>query len=287
MYIDRQGLPESLQLSPLECSVIIHEKERDTRRYFLESGFDRAVLGLSGGIDSALALAIAVRALGRENVEAIMMPCDSLNVRSMDIAREIAQSVGLPKGNLLTVNISSVVHASWDQLARSLGEPTDSQTPDLCYGNLAARIRGVTLMHRATMTRALVFGTENRTEHALAYYTKGGDNLTDFEPFLDLWKVQIFMVGEALRLPDSVLNRAPSAELWDGQTDEGELGVSYTEIDTILTATYDQKMTSSAISQQYGIPLSNIGLVLARVAKMRGKRSSPFLLHASHSQLDF
>lgn len=299
VYIDQHALPKFLQLGAKERKRIIDSKVRRTAEYFRDNGYARAVLGLSGGIDSAVALAIAVRALGQDNVTAIMMPdvctelvsLDELNPDSVRIAREVAAAVGLPGTNLRLHNIYERVLKDWEDLARDFGEPYEdsySRIRQIAEGNLAARARGATLMHWGTMHRALVFGTENRTEHALAYYTKGGDDLTDFEPFLDLWKVQVFQIGAALGLPQSVLDRAPTAELWAGQTDENELGVPYAVIDTILAGTFDEGVTEEEFIDEYGIPVEQVVTVLGHVARMRGKRESPFPLDVpDHEALEF
>lgn len=289
MYFDQHALPEFLQLSAAQRKEIIDRKVDGTRDYFRRSGYERAVLGLSGGIDSAVALAIAVRGLGRENVDAIMMPYGQMHAGSMIVAQEVALSVGLPFERLHTHDITGRVDRDWRDLIKDFSWFGTLSERQIAFGNLAARARGATLMHWGTVYHALVFGTENRTEAALAYYTKGGDNLTDFEPFLDLWKVQISMIGEALGLPESVLDKCPSAELWDEQTDEIELGVLYPDIDTVLAGRYDEGLTEAQIVQEYGVAMLYIERVLGRVAKMRGKRQSPYELDVTgnHKFLDF
>lgn len=283
MYIDVRRIPSFLRLKKRVVASVTRGKIAGLRTYFRNSGYGKAVIGLSGGIDSAVSLALAARALGAENVFAFMLPYEKLNDKSMMIAEEVARSVGLPRGNLLTIDITKTVRTAWESaLCGRRGRLV------LRLGNMAARQRMIYLMDAASALDALVVGTENRTEHAIAYYTIGGDNISNFEPFLDLWKTQVFQVGEWLKLPASVLDRAPSAELWEGQTDEKELEVPYSVIDTVLAGTYDEGMTTEEIVERCGIALADAEKVLAHVKKMRGKRECPFQLGVpDHAFLEF
>ncbi len=274
MYINKKLIPDYLHFNDSAVQSVIDRKVKALREYFDKSSFTKAVIGLSGGIDSAVALALTTRAIGPKNVMAIRLPFRSFNSRSMDIAAEIATACGLPPANLLTTDITNQVETAWSNKSVQF-QPKNKKEADVRLGNLAARERMAVLMDAATHFRALLVGTENRTEEFLAYFTIGGDNISSIEPFQDLWKVQIFLLGEALGLPASVLNRAPSAELWDGQTDEGEIGVSYLDIDTIL-AGIEKGFDREQILNRYKIVPEQYDRVTAHVAKMEGKRHAPY-----------
>ncbi len=294
MYFDAKVLPKFLRFTRKGCLRIIRHKVDGIASYFRRSGYEQAVIGLSGGIDSALSLALTTRALGPENVTAVRLPSGASSQASLTIAKEVADSCGLPERNLITVNVEPVVKRMAFLMSVIYGDNNVvpawfSKTPsELRLGNMAARTRMMALMDVATWKRALLVGTENRTEHALAYFTIGGDSVSNFEPFLDLWKVQVFQVADALGLPKSVLDRAPSAELWHGQTDEDELGVPYPVIDTVLAGVFDEGMTEAKVISELGIDPEHARKVLDRVERMRGKRESPFPFDVpDHEFLDF
>ena len=191
--------------------------------YFKENGFQQAVLGLSGGIDSSLTLKIATDALGTENVTAILMPENGVSKQE-----NIAQSKTLcdffnVKYFMQPINqiLLSFSTLPWKQ----------NQT---AYINTKARLRGLILYNYANAYDALVLGTSNKSELLLGYGTKYGDLAADLYVLADLYKTEIYKIGEFIGLPDEILKKKPSAELYDGQTDEAELGGTYKDIDNIL-----------------------------------------------------
>jgi len=276
MHINPEQLPKELYLSGKAAQRIIDTKVSAMLRYFAESGFGKAVIGLSGGIDSAVSAALAVRALGAENVICVRLPCGERG-DSYFRAAEIAESLGIPKQNLLTVDITNIVNAITEDEGIAL-YTTDKQEL-LRIGNFAARMRMTRLMDKCTKLGALLVGTENLTEHHMAYFTIGGDAVSNYEPFVgNLWKVQIFQLAAALEQPESVLNCPPSAELWAGQTDEDEMGASYMAIDIVLHRYVQQEIKFYTPGlMQYGVTEEMFNTVIARYHRMMGKANAPYV----------
>lgn len=277
MYINPKNIPKILRLTPDEIQKIIESKVADLREHFVTSNYHRtAIIGLSGGIDSALSATMAALALGSENVMAVRLPFRTCNEKSNRIAEEISRAIGIPSENLLTVDITQAVDATLRSTSGILGGDEKIRV-----GNAAARERMKVLMDICTAKQALLIGTENRTEELLAYFTIGGDSVSHIEPIQDLWKTQVFQLASAIKtptgrhLPKSVLDRAPSAELWEGQTDEGELDFTYLEADMVLALT-EEGNTSRQIAKEAAIPLATVSKVLKRVKITKRKRHAPY-----------
>jgi len=275
MFINPRELPPFLRLSDQQLEQLITDKVSIMYDYFGESGFGQAVIGLSGGIDSAAALALAVRALGRGNVICLRLPYGPKPKDSYFRAEELIRWCDLPEDNLHTFNITdSVVHICW---RFGIDITASDQKSKVRLGNIAARIRMLTLMDECTKRDALLIGTENLTEHHMAYFTIGGDEVSNYEPIKNLWKTQVFQLGAALGLPDSVLDCPPSAELWDGQTDEGEIGASYVEIDTVLAGVLEHDLSKHEICARYPVTPQQFHKVMQHYKRMKGKANSPFV----------
>ena len=273
-YIDPTDLPEFLRLSPERVEKIIDRKTRLIKEYFDKYNLSKTVIGLSGGIDSAVACALAVRALEPENVIVLRLPCGEVG-ESVRIATEVADRLGIPGENQYTVDIAAPVEAAWQAAAAVFGERGDTQ---LQRGNMAARQRMVVLEHACNLFHGILFGTENRTEHQLAYFTIGGDNISGIEPLLDLYKTQVYQLAAVLDLPESVCRRQPTAELWSDQTDEGELGVPYVTIDTVLCGVLERGLTAADLERDHDIKPADAERVLDRVRACEGKRNAPYLV---------
>jgi len=174
------------------------------------AGREKLVVGLSGGIDSAVAAGIAVHAIGADNVHGIMMPYRTSSAASLDDAKAVAKALGMTVDK---VDITAMA----DAFISNLSDPDR-----LRQGNIMARCRMIVLYDRSAQSDALVLGTGNRTESLLGYTTMYGDNACAFNPLGQLYKTEIRTLAAHLELPASVLEKAPSADLWEGQSDEDE-----------------------------------------------------------------
>ncbi|HEY3568504.1 MAG TPA: NAD+ synthase [Thermoanaerobaculia bacterium] len=191
------------------------------------SGTQGVVVGLSGGIDSSLSAALAARALGPERVHGFLLPYRTSSPESERDARAVAEHLGIPHR---VIDISPMVDAYF---AIEPDAPADRR------GNKMARERMTILFDQAKKLDALVLGTSNKTEILLGYSTVFGDNASSLNPLGDLYKHQIWQLSRHLGLPAEVIDKAPSADLWPGQTDEGELGFSYETADEVLYLLFD------------------------------------------------
>ena len=194
------------------------------------AGFERLVIGLSGGIDSALAATLAARAIGPEAVLGIRMPYRSSSPESLVDAQALADTMKIP---LETVDISAMVDA--------VAQSADGITP-LRLGNVMARMRMVVLFDRSARDQALVLGSSNKSELLLGYGTLYGDLAAAINPIGDLYKTQVRTLARHLGVPETILSKPPSADLWPDQSDEDELGVTYAEADRVLALLVDARV---------------------------------------------
>lgn len=197
------------------------------------------VVGVSGGVDSALAAALAVPALGPDRVHAIFLPHSASDEASKADAEAITTALGL---TLRTVDITPMVDPYF--------EHEEPEADRVRHGNFMARVRMAVLFDQAKKQRALVLGTSNKSEILLGYSTIFGDNASSINPLGDLYKTQVWQLARDLGLPQSVVDKAPSADLWPGQTDEGELGFSYALADEILYLMFDRGLQPDQVVER-------------------------------------
>ena len=227
-------------------------------------GFKRAVLGLSGGIDSALSCYLAVAALGPENVLAVRLPYRKSSPESLDHAQLIIDDLGIQSE---TVDITPLVDP--------LIELTPEMSP-LRQGNVMARARMIVIYDRSAAWDALVVGTSNKTELLLGYGTIFGDLASAVNPIGDLYKTQVRQLSRALGVPDAVIDKAPSADLIPGQTDEDDFGFSYEDADQLLYLLVDERYSpEEAVAA--GFSQAMIDRVLTMVRRSHYKRTLPVI----------
>jgi NAD+ synthase len=206
-----------------ELGCRMGQVEQMIRYTFWATGCTGIAVGMSGGVDSAVAAAFCCRAIGPERVLGLSLPSHVSSPQDMQDAAALCAKLGMEHR---TISIEPVLGAF-----RMM--PGFAESPYL-LGNLMARIRMAVLYYHANREHRLVCGTSNRSEYLLGYCTKFGDNAADIQPLLHLYKTDVYVVARELGIPEPIIKKVPSAGLFPGQTDEGEIGLSYDEIDASL-----------------------------------------------------
>ena len=230
-----------------------------------QTGFDRLVVGLSGGVDSATVTFLAAQAVGAENVLAVRMPYRASDPSSETDALRVIEALGC---DAQRVDISPMA----DPMLALIGDGEETATR-VRRGNVLARLRMIVLYDRSAAFDGLVCGTSNKTEALLGYGTLHGDMAAAIQPIGDLYKSQLRTVATELGVPPEIVAKAPSADLWPGQTDEGELGASYDDLDRILFAVVDRRWTVDRCVRA-GLDEGLVRWVLERVARNEFKRQT-------------
>lgn len=231
------------------------------------------LFGLSGGIDSALSAYLAARALGPNHVHAVLMPYRTSSPASLADAMEVVKDLGIPH---TVVDISGSVDAYFAQMDDKLGEPASP----LRRGNRMARERMCTLYDLSAAQGALVVGTSNKTELLLGYGTQFGDMASALNPIGDLYKCQVRQLSAYVGVPKSILEKAPSADLWEDQTDENELGFTYDDADEILYQWVDLRLSPAEIVER-GADAKLVDHIVRRVQRNQYKRRLPIIAKLS------
>lgn len=222
-------LPQELTIDSDAARRIIGEF---IRAQLDQAGFSKVLLGLSGGIDSALVAYLAADAIGAQNLLAVLMPYKTSSPESRGDAEEVVRDLGCQSE---LVDISAIVDAYFD-------DGREDAAP-LRKGNFMARARMMVLYDHSVTWDGLVIGTGNKTETLIGYSTLWGDSASAFNPIGDLYKSQVRQLSAAAGVPDAIITKAPSADLWPGQTDEEEVGFSYAEVDRILYRLVDRRLS--------------------------------------------
>jgi NAD+ synthase len=228
-----------------------------------QTGFSRLVVGLSGGVDSAAVAYLAARAIGADNLLAVRMPYRTSSDASETDALRVVEDLNCRTER---IEITPMVEPMLDLISGD-----DDASLNVRRGNVMARQRMIILYDRSAAFDALVIGTSNKTEALLGYGTLHGDMAAAMQPIGDLYKTQLRAVARELGVPDQVVAKPPSADLWPGQTDEGELGRSYDSLDRVLFALVDRRWTVDR-SVAAGLERSLVEWVARRVAQMEFKR---------------
>jgi NAD+ synthase len=256
---------------PMEHKQVDLTINTDTARQILtgfihseitRAGFSRAVVNLSGGLDSALSCYLAAAALGAENVMALRLPYKTSTPDSGEHAQLVIDALGVQS---LTIPITD------------MAEGLINRFPDMNrirQGNIMARMRMIVLYDQSEVFHGLAVGTGNKTEILLGYTTLYGDAACAVNPLGDLYKTQVRQLAKAVGVPQVIVDKAPTADLWLGQTDEGELGFTYAEVDQLLFLLVDQRYSPEDCIEA-GFSESFVRTVIERIRRNQFKRLMP------------
>lgn len=251
--------------------VLVNFIYNETTRF----GLKKVVLGLSGGIDSTVAAYLAAIALGPKNVLGIMMPYKSSSADSVSDALTVVKDLKIKS---MLVNLTGSV----DALAEN--DP-DILKNKVRFGNIMARMRMICLYDQSNEHKALVLGTGNKTEILLGYSTLYGDSASAINPLGDLYKTQVWQLAELLGCPKQIIKKKPSADLWTGQTDEGELGFTYREADELLYYMIDQRYNDEELVD-IGFKPAFIKTIRAKIRFNQFKRVPPIIAKVSNRTIN-
>ncbi|MBI2430158.1 MAG: NAD+ synthase [Ignavibacteriales bacterium] len=236
-------------------------------------GFTKAVIGLSGGVDSAVSAFLAAEALGPKNVLAVMLPYKTSSSASKADAESVVKQLGI-RSDL--VDITPMVEPLFE---------SQKISDNLRRGNIMARERMMVLYDYSQKEKALVIGTSNKTESLLGYGTLFGDMACAINPLGDLYKTHVWALAKELGVPQRIIEKKPTADLWQGQTDEGELGFSYNDVDALLYYMIDERRTDSELIST-GFTRTFIETVRKKVQVNQFKRRPPIVAKISHRTIN-
>ena len=248
----------------LNLKEVHNELVEFLRESFKKAGFSKAVLGLSGGIDSALVAYLLRDALGKENVLAIMMPYKSSNPDSLNHAKLVVEDLGI---NSKTIEITDMIDSYFKN---------EKEATSLRMGNKMARERMSILFDYSSKENALVVGTSNKTEIYLGYSTQFGDAACALNPIGDLYKTNIWDLSRYLKIPNELIEKKPSADLWEGQTDEQEMGLTYKEADQVMYRLLEENKTVEEVLAE-GFNKDLVDNIVRRMNRSEYKRRMPLI----------
>ena len=245
------------------------EKTKDDIVEFVQNKVSEAnaeglVIGLSGGIDSTLAAFLACEAVGKENVFGIVMPSTTTPTEDKLHGTAIAQLLGI---NYKEIAIDSILN--------EFLSVTQLEEDKLSIGNLKARIRMSIIYFYANSKNYLVSGTGNKSEILIGYFTKHGDGACDIEPIGDLYKTDVYQLAKYLEIPQEIIDKPPRAGLWNNQTDEDEIGMTYELLDKILYRNLEKDIDAKSIADELNIEVNNVNDIINRVNRNKHKTKVP------------
>ena len=268
--MDPEAIQDELRVNPELVTEILCRFVRDELQ---RAGFRHAVVGLSGGIDSSVVTFLAARALGAENVLAVTMPYKTSSEATRRDAQAVIRQLGVPT---IDLPITEQIDAYFARIGDS---------SQLRLANKCARERMTILYDQSAAFGALVLGTSNKSELLLGYGTQFGDMASAINPVGDLYKTQLYELAAYLGVPEPIRQKTPTGDLWVGQTDEGELGFTYAEVDRLLVLMVDRRWRRAELIE-YGFAPEFIDRVATLVRRNHYKRRMPVIAKLSHRTMD-
>ncbi|HKE00317.1 MAG TPA: NAD+ synthase [Planctomycetota bacterium] len=261
------------RLPALELELVADVLVRFVRDATSKFGFDRAVVGVSGGIDSSVSAAIAARALGPKNVLGLLLPYKTSSPESEKLGRLVCETFALRSEK---IDVTPMV----DGYLRAAGLSPDRARDRVRSGNVMARARMIAIFDHSARERALVIGTSDKTELLLGYTTWHGDSASSINPIGDLYKTQVYALARHLGVPEAVCKRAPTPDFFPGQTAEGDMGLRYEEVDALLHDLVDRRLHEPELLER-GWRQTLIRSVVERVRASQYKRRVPVIAKVS------
>lgn len=277
-HSSKKNNPFEIPLNRDLIKVLVDFIKNETSRF----GIKRIVIGLSGGIDSTVAAYLAVRALGSKNVTGILMPYKTSSTDSISDALEVVKDLNI-KSKI--INITAAVDAAAQSTGLLPKLEKNDKNAKVRFGNIMARMRMICLYDQSSEYNAFVLGTGNKTEILLGYSTLYGDSASALNPIGDLYKTQVWQLAELLKCPKQIIKKKPSADLWKGQTDEGELGFTYREADELLYYMVDQRLNDDELISM-GFKAAFIKTLQTKIRFNQFKRVMPIIAKVSNRTIN-
>ncbi|MHA2246377.1 MAG: NAD+ synthase [Candidatus Hodarchaeales archaeon] len=255
------------KIPPIDASHTIKLVEDFIKIRVSEAGAKGVVVGLSGGIDSAVVVSIAVRALDPKKVFVLFLPCDTTPNSDIQDVQSLCSQLSV---ELTIINIQKLINIYSEEIQ-------EKEDPLLLeWMNFKPRVRQSILYFFANRLNYLTCGAGNKSELMIGYFTKFGDGAVDILPIGDVYKTNVFQLGKYLNVPENILSKAPSAGLWEGQTDEAEIGMSYLKLDSILYG-LERFQTESEVADYLQIPVAEVKEVRTKLYQSEHKRRGPLI----------
>lgn len=264
-----------INVPKIEFEKAINEIMNFIRNEVEKAGAFGVVVGLSGGIDSSLTAALCVKALGSDKVLGVIMPTNFTPMEDVEDALKLASNLGI-KTKL--INIDDICEA----FIKALEIDSNDPKVRIPLANIRARIRMIILYFYANLYNYLVAGTSDKSEYLIGYFTKHGDGAADFFPILHLFKTQVRELASYLGLPERIVRKPSSPQLYPGHKLTDEIPVDYSIIDPILIGLFKEKLQAKDVSEKLGVPLEIVNEILYRHLKTKHKRKTPSSIKADN-----
>lgn len=267
-----------MKLPKIDPKLAKEEIVNFIREMSKKTNTDGFIIGLSGGLDSTVVAYLLKEAVGNEKIYSYHLASSSTPKEDTLHARLVAELLNI---NFREINIDSISDeflnlASSGDVSNNKDVPNNEHNPnEATKGNLKARIRMTLLYYFANLKNCLVAGTGNRSELLIGYFTKYGDGACDFEPIGDIYKTQLKKLAKSWNIPDEIIIKPPRAGLWENQTDESEIGISYNVLDLLLYLIVDKKLNDEDILKEMKVSVLEIIMVREKIANNEHKLHSP------------